>query len=63
MRSIVYVVNKFFVGRRMILEWICRNRMGKCGLEACGSEEGPVTGFCENGNVPSDSLKSGEILN
>jgi hypothetical protein len=35
---------------------------GNCGLDACGSEEGPVMGSCEDSNEPSGSIKSGEFL-
>jgi hypothetical protein len=33
--------------------------MGRCKLEAFGLEQGPVVGFCENGNEPSGSIKCG----
>jgi hypothetical protein len=32
------------------------------GLDASGSEYGPVAGCCEYGNEPSDSIKGGELL-
>jgi len=33
-----------------------------CGLNASGSGEGPVTGLCEDGNEPWDSIKGREFL-
>jgi hypothetical protein len=36
--------------------------MGKCELNACGSEQGPVAGSCEHGNDPSGSIKGKEFL-
>jgi hypothetical protein len=33
-----------------------------CGLDACGSGQGPVTGCCEHGNEPSGFNKGGEFL-
>jgi hypothetical protein len=39
------------------------NRMGRCGLDASGSEEGSVAGSSEYGNEPSGSIKSMEFLN
>jgi hypothetical protein len=35
--------------------------MGRCGLDASGSGEGPVTGSCEHSNEPSGSVKCGEF--
>jgi hypothetical protein len=32
------------------------------GLDRSGSEMGQVAGFCECGNVPSGSIKCGELL-
>jgi hypothetical protein len=34
---------------------------GRCGLDASGSVQGPVTGCCEHSNEPSGSTK-GEFL-
>jgi hypothetical protein len=36
--------------------------VGECGLDASGSRQRPVAGSCEQGNEPSDSIKSGEFL-
>jgi hypothetical protein len=36
--------------------------VGRCELDASGSEYGPVAGSCEHGNEPSSSLKGGEFL-
>jgi hypothetical protein len=36
--------------------------VGGCGLDACGSDYGPVTDSCEHGNEPSGSIKGGEFL-
>jgi hypothetical protein len=35
----------------------------RCELEASGSGQGPVVGFCEDDNEPSGSIKGGEFLN
>jgi hypothetical protein len=32
-----------------------------CGLDKCGSGQGPVLDCCECGNDPSDSIKGGEF--
>jgi len=34
----------------------------ECGLDASGSEEGPVAGCCEHGNEPLGSIKAGNFL-
>jgi hypothetical protein len=34
--------------------------VGRCGLDASGSGEGPVAGSCEHDNEPSDSVRGGE---
>jgi hypothetical protein len=36
--------------------------VGRCGLDACGSVQGPVTGYCEHGNESPGSIKGGEFL-
>jgi hypothetical protein len=36
--------------------------MGRCGLNASGSAQGPLAGCCEYGNEPSGSIKGGEFL-
>jgi hypothetical protein len=36
--------------------------VGKCGVDASGSEQGPVAGSCKQGNEPSDPIKGGEFL-
>jgi hypothetical protein len=36
--------------------------VGRCGLDASASGQGPVTGCCEHGNEPSGSIKGGEFL-
>jgi hypothetical protein len=36
--------------------------VGGYGVDASGSEQGPVTGPCEHGNEPSDSIKGEEFL-
>jgi hypothetical protein len=33
-----------------------------CGLYACGSLKGPVTGPCEHGNEPTGSIIGGEFF-
>jgi len=37
-------------------------REGSCGLDASGSEEGPVAGSCDSGKESSGSIKGGEFL-
>jgi hypothetical protein len=39
------------------------DRVTNCGLDSCGSGEGPVAGFffCEHGNAPSDTIKGGKF--
>jgi len=36
--------------------------VGWCGLDACGTGEGPVSGCREHGNVTSGSIKGREFL-
>jgi len=36
--------------------------MRGCGLDASGSEQGPVAGRCEHDNEPSGSIKGGEFF-
>jgi len=36
--------------------------MGRCGLDASGLEQGPVSGFCEYSNEPSGSIKGREFF-
>jgi hypothetical protein len=36
--------------------------VGRCGLDAPGSRQGPVVGCCELGNKHSGSIKGGEFL-
>jgi hypothetical protein len=36
--------------------------VGRCGLDASSSGEGPVVDSCEYGNEPSDSIKGREFL-
>jgi hypothetical protein len=36
--------------------------VGRCGLNASGSELGPVVGPWEHGNEPLDSIKGGKFL-
>jgi hypothetical protein len=36
--------------------------VGRCGLEACGSGQGPVAGSCGHSNESSGSIKGGEFL-
>jgi hypothetical protein len=36
--------------------------VGRCGLDASGSEHGAVLGFSELGIEPSDSIKFGRFL-
>jgi hypothetical protein len=33
--------------------------VGKCGLDLCGSVDGPVAGCCEHSNELSESIKEG----
>jgi hypothetical protein len=35
--------------------------VGKCGLDLSGSGWGPVAVCCEHGNVPSCSIREGEL--
>jgi hypothetical protein len=35
---------------------------GRCGLDASGSGQRPVAGFCEHGNEPSGFIKGGGLL-
>jgi hypothetical protein len=35
---------------RIILDWILGSRVGRRGLDAYGSGQGPVAGYCEHGN-------------
>jgi hypothetical protein len=35
--------------------------MGVCGLDSPGSGHRKVTGWCENDNEPSDSIKDGKF--
>ena len=39
-----------------------RGRMGKHGLDCCGSEQGQVAGTCEYRNGTSSPIKSGEFI-
>jgi hypothetical protein len=42
----------------------CRKiRVWGCGLDSSGSGYKLVSGFCEQGNEPSVSIKGGEFLN
>jgi hypothetical protein len=36
--------------------------VGGCGLDSSWSGQGALTGPCENGNEPSDSIKGGEYF-
>jgi len=36
--------------------------VGKCGLDASGSGQGPVAGCFEHGNKHSGSIRDGEFL-
>jgi len=38
------------------------NRVGRCGLDSCGSRWGPVARSCEDDRETSDSIKGGEFL-
>jgi hypothetical protein len=31
--------------------------VGRCGLDASGSGQGPMAGICEHGNEPTGSMK------
>jgi len=44
------------VDGRIILNWIFDDRVERCGLEASGTEYGPVAGSCEHGDKPSGSI-------
>jgi hypothetical protein len=46
----------------ILLECISRNKMGRCGLDASDSGQGPVAGFFEHGNEFQGSQKKAEIL-
>jgi len=43
---------------KIMLEW----SVGRCGLDASGSRQVPVVGYCEHGNEHSGSIKGGEFL-
>jgi len=47
---------------RIILKWIIISRVCGCGLDSCGSVQGPVVGSCEHGNEPLGSIEGGEFL-
>jgi hypothetical protein len=34
--------------------------VGRCGLNASGSGQGPVAGYCEYNNEPLGSVKAGQ---
>jgi hypothetical protein len=36
--------------------------VGRCGLDASGSGQGPMAGSCEHGKVPLGYIKRGEFL-
>jgi hypothetical protein len=36
--------------------------VGSCGLDSCGSGQGPVAGCCEDGNEPWGYIKGGSFL-
>jgi len=36
--------------------------VGRCGLDASGSRQGPVAGCCEHSKEPSGPIKGGEFL-
>lgn len=38
-------------------------RVGRCGLDTCGLEQGPVQESCEGSIYTSGSIKSGVTLN
>jgi hypothetical protein len=35
--------------------------VGRCGLDASGTEYGPMADSCEHGNEPSGSIKGVEL--
>lgn len=41
------------VNERIMLKLTLKNRVGGCGQDSSGSEQGPVVGFREGGNEPS----------
>jgi len=47
---------------KILLKWIFGNRVGKCGLDASSSGQGPVACCCEDGNELSGSIKGWEFL-
>jgi hypothetical protein len=50
------------IDERIISEWIQSKRVGRCGLDASGSGQRPVTGFSEYGNESSGSVNVGNFL-
>jgi hypothetical protein len=36
--------------------------VGRCGLDACGSGQGPVVGPCEHGNGPSGYVRGRNLV-
>jgi hypothetical protein len=50
------------IGGRIILEWIFKNRVGRCGLDSYGSGWGQIVGYCEHGNYPLGFIKGWEFL-
>jgi hypothetical protein len=41
---------------------LLENSVTRCGLEAHGSEQGPMASFCVHGNELSGSIKGGKFL-
>jgi hypothetical protein len=45
---------------KITLEWILeKNRVGRYGMDECGSGYGPVAGCCEHSNETWGSIKRG----
>jgi hypothetical protein len=50
------------INARKILKWVLENRTVRCGLDASGSEQGPVAGCCEHSTEHWRFTKGGEFL-
>jgi hypothetical protein len=44
------------------IEWILGYSVGRCGVDSSDSGWGSVTGPCERGTEPLDSVRGGEFL-
>jgi len=49
-----------YEGKRMNRTY--RYRVGRCGMDLSGSEQGPVASSCEYSNKPSSSIQARQFL-